>query len=87
MEWEQLSADMSDQLQQRLINYWQNAEPLPKAANDELDYVASKLGLYNGDALLRRTGLALMDSGIGLADPYQQPNGQLFSPLGYPSGN
>jgi hypothetical protein len=82
LEWEQIAQVASPQLQQRLINYWENAEPLPKAANDELDYLATQMGLYNGDALLRRAGLAIMGGGASVAPQTQQP-GTSFVPLGY----
>jgi len=55
-------AAMSPALQQRVRAYWQTGAPLPKAANDELDYLAPQFDLYNGDALLRRAGLSLTQS-------------------------
>jgi hypothetical protein len=77
--WDEMSQYMSPQLQTRLINYWTNAEPLTSAANSELDYVASRMGLYNGDALLRRAGTAIMQGG-GVEAAQTQQN-QYF--LGY----
>lgn len=59
LAWGDYAAEMSPALRQRVVAYWQNGVPLTKAANDELDYLADRFGLYNGDALLRQAGAVL----------------------------
>lgn len=68
--WEQVSAPMSLQLQDKVMQYAQMGVPLSRAANAELSYLAKKYGYYDADDMLRQAVFSLMQ---GQAQP--QPAG------------
>lgn len=80
--WEQVSASMSDGLQESIANLLYTGAPLPKAAQKELDYLAKREDYYNADDLLRAAMYALMGGGQMAQQPQAQPTGSLSAYLG-----
>jgi hypothetical protein len=61
--WQELSQQMPDWLKAEVQKYVEDATPLSKRGNNEMDYLAQQLGFYNAKDMLRTAALSLKQSG------------------------
>lgn len=68
--WNEISQGMPEWLQSEVQRFANNATPLSKRGNSEMDYLAKQMGFYNAKDMLRAAALA-----------YKQNNGQPSAPV------
>ena len=59
LRWSDWQMLLSDPMQQLILDYWTTGEALPSSANYQLDYIASQIGMYDGDEVLQNIGIAI----------------------------
>lgn len=84
-DWEEISAPMTDGLQNRIAEFVMNGTPLSPPAKKELEYLAKKYDYYNADDLLRAAAFALYKQ-IGQSPQNPAAGGQLTAGGGQITG-
>jgi hypothetical protein len=59
MTWQEWQQVLSEPLQRLIVDYFQNGEELPYAAEQNLEYLSGQYGYYDADEMLQVIGLSL----------------------------